>query len=93
MARILVVDDNRAIRTLLEHVLVQRGYEVVLGEDGDEGVARAAREHFDLVISDIRMPGAEWSEVLAAARTINPDVQLILITAYASVQTAVAALA
>lgn len=92
MARILVVDDNHAIRTLLEHVLTQRGYELVLGEDGDQGVAVAAREHFDLVISDIRMPGAEWSEILAAARVINPDAQLILITAFASVQTAVAAL-
>jgi len=92
MARILIADDHRGVRTLLTHVLSQREHETVAFDNGDDAMQRAATESFDLVISDIRMPGADWSQIIAAARQSNPAAQLVLITGYASVQTAVQAL-
>ncbi|HWP99693.1 MAG TPA: sigma-54 dependent transcriptional regulator [Vicinamibacterales bacterium] len=90
--RILVVDDERSMRELLAIVLRREGYDVRLAEDGRSAIELIEREPIELVISDIRMPDVSGVEVLAAAQRVNPEVIGIMITAYASTETAVEAL-
>ncbi|HXH07901.1 MAG TPA: sigma-54 dependent transcriptional regulator [Vicinamibacterales bacterium] len=90
--RILVVDDERSMRELLAIVLRRDGYEVRLAENGRAALEVIEREPIELVISDIRMPDLSGVDVLAAAQRANPEVIGIMITAYASTETAVEAL-
>jgi two-component system response regulator PilR (NtrC family) len=90
--RILVVDDERSMRELLAIVLRREGYEVLLAENGKMAVEALAREPVDLLISDIKMPDMSGVEVLRAAKKIDPDILGIMITAFASTETAVEAM-
>lgn len=72
MSRILVVDDEPHIRRVLDAMLGKEGFEVVLAEDGAEGLREIAAGNVDLVILDLLMPGANGLEVLAKIRT-DPD--------------------
>lgn len=87
--RILVVDDEDIIRVLLTEILTEEGYEVITAPDGEHAVELLEKENFDLVISDMVMPGMNGIEVLQAAFRINPDYQVVMITGYPSVDTAV----
>jgi len=89
---ILVADDEAAIRESLSEVLREEGYEVTEAGDGLEAIAALQGRNFDLVIADLRMPGADGIEVLRRAREIAPQTLVILVTAYASLETAVEAL-
>jgi len=91
-ARILVVDDEPSMRELLAIVLKREGYEVVLAESGREAVAALERHPFDLLVSDIKMPDMSGVDVLRAAKTIDRDILGIMVTAFASTDTAVEAL-
>jgi two-component system response regulator PilR (NtrC family) len=91
-SRILVVDDERSMRELLAIVLKREGHDVLLADNGRSAVEMLEREPIELLISDIRMPDMSGVEVLGAAQRINPDVIGIMITAYASTDTAVEAL-
>jgi len=66
--RILVIDDNAAIRELLRLVLEEEGYEVIEAADGAEGLRRYQAEPTDLVITDLEMPGMDGLELLRALR-------------------------
>ena len=89
---ILVVDDDLAHRTMLRKLLSGWGYTVVDVDDG-EGAIQAAREKpFDLILMDIRMIRVSGLEALAAIRAYNPAIPVLIMTAYASVETAVEAL-
>jgi two-component system response regulator PilR (NtrC family) len=90
--RILVVDDERSMRELLQIVLRREGHDVLLAEDGPEAVATLEREPVDVLISDIRMPGMSGVGVLREAKRLDPDIVGIMITAYASTESAVEAL-
>ena len=90
--RILVVDDERSMRELLAIVLRREGYEVLLAENGRSAVAALEREPVDLLISDIKMPDMSGVEVLRAAKKIDKDILGIMITAFASTDTAVEAM-
>jgi two-component system response regulator PilR (NtrC family) len=90
--RILVVDDERSMRELLQIVLRREGHQVRLAEDGQAAVAELEREPVDVLISDIKMPGMTGVDVLREAKRIDPDVVGIMVTAYASTETAVEAL-
>jgi two-component system response regulator PilR (NtrC family) len=90
--RILVVDDERSMRELLAIVLRREGYEVSLAEDGRSAIEALAREPIDLLISDIKMPDMSGVDVLRAAKRADPDVLGIMITAFASTETAVEAM-
>ncbi len=87
--RILVIDDERGIRSLCNDVLERAGYRVDLAENGNDGVARAAANRYDLILSDIRLPDIDGLQVLEQVRARTPNQTLILITAYPSVDTAV----
>ncbi len=90
--RILVVDDERSMRELLAIVLRREGYEVLLAENGRTAIELLEREPVDLLISDIKMPDLSGVEVLRAAKRIDQDILGIMITAFASTDTAVEAM-
>ncbi len=90
--RILVVDDERSMRELLAIVLRREGYEVLLAENGRTAVDLLEHEPVDLLISDIKMPDMSGVDVLRAAKQIDQDILGIMITAFASTETAVEAM-
>src|SRR3954471_20581997 len=90
--RILVVDDERSMRELLAIVLRREGYEVLLAENGKSAIATLEKEPVDILISDIKMPDLSGVEVLRAAKRIDQDILGIMITAFASTETAVEAM-
>jgi two-component system response regulator PilR (NtrC family) len=90
--RILVVDDERSMRELLAIVLRREGYEVLLAENGRAAVEALEREPIDILISDIKMPDLSGVEVLRAAKRVDQDILGIMITAFASTDTAVEAM-
>jgi two-component system response regulator PilR (NtrC family) len=91
-ARVLVVDDERSMRELLAIVLKREGYEVMLAENGRSAVAAVARGGVDLLISDIKMPDMTGLEVLRASKASDPALEAIMVTAFASQETAIEAL-
>ncbi len=90
-ASILVVDDERAIQDSLAWCLRTDGHEVQTAEDGEEAMAIMASQDFDIVISDIILPGVSGLDLLRKARALHPRTLVVLITAYATVETAVEA--
>jgi two-component system response regulator PilR (NtrC family) len=90
--RILVVDDERSMRELLAIVLRREGYEVLLAENGRAAIEMLEREPVDLLISDIKMPDVSGVDVLRAAKRVDQDILGIMITAFASTDTAVEAM-
>src|SRR5512137_1893766 len=90
--RILIVDDEYLIRWSLQQELVKEGYEVTSAEDG-ESALRLAREFSpDLALLDIQLPGIGGIEVLQKLKAVDPEIVVIMITAYGIVDTAVAAM-
>ncbi|MGQ9371913.1 acetoacetate metabolism transcriptional regulator AtoC [Azospirillum sp. A39] len=87
----LVVDDDEAIREMLAMVLKKEGFEVVSGADGGEAVAAFAAHRPDVVLMDIRMPRMGGLQALSEIRGIDRSAAVILMTAYAEVETAVQA--
>jgi len=90
--RILVADDEESHRIMLRAVLQEEGYEVAGAADGPEAIRAVEQEPFDLILLDIRMPGMDGIEALMEIRRISPYVPVLMMTAYASVKTAVDAL-
>ncbi|MEZ5066703.1 MAG: response regulator [bacterium] len=80
--RILVADDREHIREFLRDFLVLQGFEVDVAEDGQQAVDMARASHYDLVLSDIKMPGKNGYEVFQGVRDSDPSTQVILMTAY-----------
>jgi two-component system response regulator HydG len=91
-SRILVVDDEESHRIMLRAVLQEEGYEVSEVSDGTEAVKAVEQEPFDLILLDIRMRTMDGIEALGEIRKISPLVPVLIMTAYASVKTAVEAL-
>ena len=90
--RILVVDDERSMRELLSIVLKRDGLDVLVADDGPAAVEIMKRERLDILITDIRMPQMSGVDVLREAKRIDPDIISIIMTAFASTDTAVEAL-
>jgi DNA-binding NtrC family response regulator len=89
MAGILVVDDEKDIRRALEYVLSGEGYEVDTASSGVEAIKKLKEKDYDLVITDLRMEGADGFEVLKKAKEINSSLPVIIITAYGTIDSAV----
>jgi two-component system cell cycle response regulator len=87
--KILVVDDEEATRRLLERVLNGVGHHVEVADGGPEAIHKLEKESFDLVITDLRMPAVDGAEVLRKAKKLDPHCEVIVITGYASVDSAV----
>ena len=90
-SRILVIDDEPAIRDTMRMILEYEGYEVQLAGSGQEGLAQAEREAPDLVFLDIKMPGLDGLEVLSRLRGTNETLPVVIISAHGSAATALEA--
>ena len=90
--KILVADDEPSHRQMIEAVLAAEGYEVTQAEDGQAAISAIEDRFYDLVIMDIRMPNVDGIQALQKIKQISPDIPVIIMTAYASVGTAVDAL-
>ena len=90
--RILLVEDRPSLRRMLESALHQQGFDVTPAADGEEGVERSRAESFDLVLTDLELRGLSGQEVLDASRRAHPETPVVVMTAYGSVETAVAAM-
>lgn len=91
MAKILIVDDEKAIRDTLREILEFESYEVEEAEDGAVGLSRLKSEAFDLVLCDIKMPKMDGVELLESTGTEGIQVPFIMISAHGSIETAVEA--
>ena len=89
---ILVIDDEEIMREILEALLVRDGYEVRLAADGAEGLELARSMPFDAAVVDVMMPGMDGLAVLDELKKIDDDLAVVMVTAYASVDTAVDAM-
>jgi len=93
MARILIADDTEMMRDSLASTLVREGHEVVAAGDGAAAAARLQEgKRFDLMITDLKMPKVTGMELLAEAKKLRPEMPVVLMTAFATVQTAVEAM-
>jgi two-component system, NtrC family, response regulator AtoC len=90
--RILVVDDEEKMRRLLEMSLRNMGHEVVMAADGREALANCEEAPFDLILTDLKMPHMDGMQVLKALRDRGDDVPVIVLTAFGTIETAVAAM-
>ncbi len=90
-ARILVVDDKENILKLFARILGD-SYEVMTAADGGRAISLIGGQEFDVIVTDLRMPGADGFEVLRAAKARAPETEVIMMTAYATVQDAVSAM-
>jgi DNA-binding NtrC family response regulator len=89
--RVLVVEDRESVLRVMAAIL-ERGYEVATAADGTAALARIGTETFDVVLTDIRMPGASGFDVLRAVQDRSPGTAVVMMTAYANVPDAVAAM-
>lgn len=89
---ILVIDDDEAILHSCRTILEDQGHQVEVASQGDEGLGLLRRKAFDLVLIDLKMPGKNGLEVLAEATALDPDLVLIIFTAYGTIESAVEAI-
>jgi DNA-binding NtrC family response regulator len=92
MAKILIVDDQEMMRDSLAATLAREGHEIVAACDGAAAVQRLAAGRFELLISDLKMPRMTGIELLSEAKKLRPEMPVVLMTAFATVQTAVEAM-
>ena len=91
-AHILVVEDRESLRRMLERALAQEGYKVSTSADGEQAASRLAKESFDLVLTDLKLPGMSGIDVLRASREAQPRLPVVVLTAFGTVGTAVEAM-
>jgi len=92
MAAILVVDDEKIIRDGCIKILSKEGWAIQTASSGEEGLQRIVQEPFDLLLLDLKMPGLSGMEVLQRVRASHPDLLIVVITGYATVESAVEAM-
>jgi two-component system, NtrC family, response regulator len=90
--KILLIDDDAGIRDTLERVLTGEGHEVAIEKRGDDGLTRAARESFNVVITDLKLPGLNGLELVRQLHLTRPRLPIILITAFGTTGTAIEAM-
>jgi CheY-like chemotaxis protein len=89
---VLVVDDDEVLRNELTEWLKREGYETEMATSGEEAIELVKRHDFDLVLSDLKIPGKNGIEVLKTVRDLRPNAHMVMITAYATIDTAVEAM-
>jgi len=90
--KILIVDDDKNLLSVLKTILAEEDNDVTTSSDGGTAIDLLRKSKFDLVITDLMMPGTNGIEVLREAHKIDPDILVILITGFASLETAVQAI-
>jgi two-component system NtrC family response regulator len=89
---ILVVEDGKSQREMLRDFLESEGHAVMEAADGEEGLKHVRNHHFDLLLLDYKMPGMSGMDVLKAVKTLNPEIDVVIITAHGTIETAVEAM-
>ncbi|NIM65843.1 MAG: response regulator [Candidatus Latescibacteria bacterium] len=89
--KILLADDDRSLRRVLQFKLKKNGHDVTAVEDGNRALDQLREDRWDLLLSDIKMPNVDGIELLEYAKQLQPDLKVILITAYATISQAVRA--
>jgi len=92
MARILIIDDEKAIRNTLKDILTYEKFEVDEAIDGADGLKKAAEGHYDVILCDIKMPKMDGMELLGKLMDINSDVPVVMISGHGSIDNAVEAI-
>lgn len=92
MARILVVEDDSSLRQVLDMFLTKSGHEVVCAATADEGIGKIEKEEFDLLITDLKLGRQSGLDVLSRAKELYPECEVIIVTAYSTVETAIDAM-
>ena len=92
MAKILILDDDKGMREFLEIMLTREGYDVTCAFDGEKALNLCRKTPFDLILTDLKMPKMDGIEFLKRVKDVCPEVFVILMTAYASGETAVSAM-
>lgn len=87
--KILIVDDERAIRNSLKEILIDEGYQADVAEDGPSALEAASKEKYDVIFCDIKMPGMEGTEVLEKLIEEGIDAAVVMISGHGDIQTAV----
>jgi len=90
--QILIVEDDVKMRTALREIMFKEGYSVETVETGEAALAKIGTTNYDLVITDLKLPGIDGMDILKAIRKSRPEISTIMITAYATVDTAVEAM-
>lgn len=91
-ARILIVEDEFIARENLEHILQKEGYQILAVDSGVQALKELEKTEFDLVLTDLRMQQVDGMQILERTRELHPDTEVIMITGYATVSTAVEAM-
>lgn len=89
MKKILVIDDEKIVRVSCERTLAPEGYEVTSASNANEGLELFEKNSFDLILLDIKMPDMDGIEALKAIKKARPESNVIMITGYSTVDTAV----
>lgn len=94
MSKILIIEDETAIRRVLSKILIEenKSYEVDEAGDGLEGLEKIKKEDYDLVLCDIKMPKSDGMEVLESAKKIKPEIPFVMISGHGDLETAVNAM-
>jgi two-component system OmpR family response regulator len=87
MAKVLVIADEPGIRSLLDTLLSRKGYDVVLAESGQKGLECFRREHPDVLVLDLKMPGMDGLTVLRQIRSLDPIIPVIILTGAGTAET------
>lgn len=82
MKTILIVDDQMGIRLLLNEVFKKEGYHTLTAANGKQALQMAEESYLDMVLLDMKIPGMDGIEILKNLKTIQPDIQVIMMTAY-----------
>ncbi len=89
---VLVVDDEKIVRDSMKEWLTEEGYQVHTAASGQKALDLMAENHFHMMLTDIKMPGMDGVELLTRAKALQPDIAVVMMTAYAAVESAVAAM-
>ena len=92
MPSILVIDDKESMRQMLAKTLESEGYEVDVARDGEVGLDKAKEKRFDLVLTDLKLPSMDGLRVLSSFKDLDPEISVIVMTAYGTIETAVQAI-
>ncbi len=90
--KILVIDDDESLRRVLEYNLAQEGYAVLTAASGEQGLELLRKEGADLVVTDVRMAGMDGMRVMEEVRKHDSDIQVIILTAFGTIEMAVEAM-
>ena len=90
--KLLIVDDERNILRVISATLKKEGYEVEVARTGEEALDKFSTNHADLVVTDFKLPGMSGVDLLSSIKSINPDVPVIMLTAYGTIERVVEAM-